>query len=284
MSSNLAAGARVAAMITGYEVAREDGDWRATGPATTVVDEEAPPARLPRRPRRCRATRARTRACASCASASSCRRGLPCIACGRRPPPRFPAVGAGVRRSRRGGRRLLPVGALGRRRGRGLRTSARHGRSHWFDAARPSVAAGLPGGDERQRRGGTDRRRARRGLGFRSLSAGGTFVCGRCFDDTVHCWGRTPDSVAGMVPAGTWPHVQERERWDRSRLRHPGEGRQGDLLGRQSAYGQAPRGPSSDRFKASATLRGPARRQGRGGGENAHGEAPPGPLADRSRA
>ena len=167
MSSNLAAGARAAPMITGYEVARDDGDWRATGPATTVVDGRHRSARSPRRPRRRRATRAPTRACASCASRPSCCPGPNVSRAGGDLRRRFPAVGAGDRLSRRGGRRLLPVGALERRCGRWLRAPARRGRSALVRRrlARRSRLV-LPGGDERQRGGGPDRRRARRGLGI----------------------------------------------------------------------------------------------------------------------
>jgi hypothetical protein len=96
MSSNLAAGARAAAMITGYEVARDDGDWRATGLRRRSSTRKRRSARSPRRPRRRRATRVLTRACASCASRPSRRPGPPCIGCGRRPPAALP-----LRRRRR---------------------------------------------------------------------------------------------------------------------------------------------------------------------------------------
>ena len=207
MSSNLAAGARAAAMVTGYEVARDEGDWRATGPATTVVDEEAPlgtiaaeaeatprypgsytrlrvvrdPTITPPRPAMYR-VRAATSAGASPPSA-----------------PAFGVRGVGDVISYQWERSVGDADA-------GYAPLPDVAGAHWFDAVSPvgrgwfyraAMSASGAAGQTAGVRAAVS--------GFRSISAGGTFACGLRFDDTVHCWGRTPDSLAGTVPAGTWP-------------------------------------------------------------------------------
>ena len=284
MSSNLAAGARAAAMVTGYEVARDDGDWRATGPATTVVDEEAPlgtiaaeaeatprypgsytrlrvvrdPTITPPRPAMYR-VRAATSAGASPPS-----------------PPAFGVRGVGDVVSYHWERSVGDADG-------GYAPLPDVAGAHWFDAVSPvgrgwfyraAMSASGAAGQTAGVRAAVS--------GFRSISAGGTFACGVRFDDTVHCWGRTPDSLAGAVPAGPWPGTFKNVSVGTD---HACAIRATDdkmiCWGGSQQYGQAPPGPSSDRFKSISDRCG-VRLDDKivCWGDNAHGEAPPGPSAD----
>ena len=284
MSSNLAAGARAAAMITGYEVARDDGDWRATGPATTVVDEEAPlgtiaaeAEAMPRYPgsyTRLRVVREPT----ITPPRPAMYRVRAATSAGASPPsaPAFGVRGVGDVVSYQWERSVGDADT-------GYAPLPDMAGAHWFDAVSPvgrgwfyraAMSASGAAGQTAGVRAAVS--------GFRSLSAGGTFACGLRFDDTVHCWGRTPDSVAGTVPAGTWPGTFKSVSVGTD---HACAIRATDdkviCWGGSQQYGQAPPGPSSDRFKSISDCCG-VRLDDKVvcWGDNAHGEAPPGPSAD----
>ena len=324
MSSNLAAGARAAPMITGYEVARDDGDWSVTGPATTAVDGEAPLGAIvaeaeatPRYPgsyTRLRVVREPTITPAGPTDVSRARGDV------RR---RFRAVGPGDRLSRRGGRRLLPVGALDWRCGRRLCAPARRGRSAVVRRrlARRSRLV-LPGGHERQRGGGTDGRRARRRPGISKHQRGRHVYVRRTLRQHrpllgTHAGQPGRRRVSGRVVAG---HVQERERGNGSRVCASGRrttrvtllgagnnparrarratGSRASAIGcgvrlddkvvcwGDNARGEAPPGPSADSFPAaSATCAAFAWMGGwSAGATTADGGAPPGPSSDRFKS
>jgi len=318
-SSNLAAGARAAPMITGYEVARDDGDWSAIGSATTAVDEEAPVGTIvaeaeatPRYPgayTRLRVVREptitppgpsmyRVRVATSAgASAPSA------------PAAGFRGVGDVV--SYQWERSTGDVDA-------GYAPQPEVAGALWFDAV-SSVGRGWYYRAVMSASGAAGQTAGARAavLGFRSISAGGTFACGVRFDDTVLCWGRTPDSVAGAeFPAGPWPGTFKSVSagtdhacairaaddtilcWGGDNQPDPSTDRFKSISDRcavrlddkvvcwgDNARGEAPPGPSADSFQSVSNVCG-VRLDGRMvcWGDNSDGGAPPGPSRDRFKS